>query len=262
MREPNLLAAVRENPADAVPRLVYADWLEEQGDADLAAYVRLECADRSFSELVPELVAVCERAGRPLGGWELAADLDRLREKMAALRKADTTLAVYGTNVHRYQMLPPIPEPDLLRFEQRLGFPLPAAYRAFLLHVGNGPMGEYNGLTPLDLGQDVAPLREPFPFARADFAASPDGWVELPDDTPDDVWGHGHLYLTDSGCGSYGFLVVNGDARGLTGGSDGNARFLLEGNPPRTFLESYEAWLDHSLRPATLEYARKQQQAR
>jgi uncharacterized protein (TIGR02996 family) len=33
--------AIRAAPADPVPRLVYADWLEEHGDADRAEYLRL-----------------------------------------------------------------------------------------------------------------------------------------------------------------------------------------------------------------------------
>lgn len=41
------LQAILEAPADPAPRLVYADWLEEQGDATSLAqaeYLRVECA--------------------------------------------------------------------------------------------------------------------------------------------------------------------------------------------------------------------------
>jgi uncharacterized protein (TIGR02996 family) len=38
-----LLAAVRAAPADDAPRLVFADWLDEHGEADLAAFVRVQC---------------------------------------------------------------------------------------------------------------------------------------------------------------------------------------------------------------------------
>src|SRR5262249_13022193 len=34
---------VRENPDDPAPRLVYADWLDENGDADRAEFIRLQC---------------------------------------------------------------------------------------------------------------------------------------------------------------------------------------------------------------------------
>jgi uncharacterized protein (TIGR02996 family) len=38
-----LLQAIRDDPGDAVVRLVYADWLEEQGELDRAELVRLQC---------------------------------------------------------------------------------------------------------------------------------------------------------------------------------------------------------------------------
>ena len=38
-----LLAAIEANPADDVPRLVYADWLDEHGSGVRAEFVRLQC---------------------------------------------------------------------------------------------------------------------------------------------------------------------------------------------------------------------------
>jgi uncharacterized protein (TIGR02996 family) len=40
--EKGLLADVIEHPADDVPRLVYADWLEENGDRDRAEFIRVQ----------------------------------------------------------------------------------------------------------------------------------------------------------------------------------------------------------------------------
>src|SRR5262245_40840873 len=37
-----LLAAIREQPADGLARLAYADWLEENGETDRAAFIRLQ----------------------------------------------------------------------------------------------------------------------------------------------------------------------------------------------------------------------------
>src|SRR5205085_5003860 len=42
-QEDTLLAAVRQDPEDDAPRLVYADWLEEHGDPARAEYIRLQC---------------------------------------------------------------------------------------------------------------------------------------------------------------------------------------------------------------------------
>jgi uncharacterized protein (TIGR02996 family) len=38
-----LFRAVCENPADDTPRLAYADWLDDHGDATRAEFIRLQC---------------------------------------------------------------------------------------------------------------------------------------------------------------------------------------------------------------------------
>src|SRR5262245_14035787 len=55
--EKAFLAAIRANPDDEAPRLVYADWLEERGDAR-AEFIRLQAA---LSRLAPhsDEYAVC-----------------------------------------------------------------------------------------------------------------------------------------------------------------------------------------------------------
>ena len=37
------LRAICENPEDDTVRLVYADWLDENGDADRAEFIRVHC---------------------------------------------------------------------------------------------------------------------------------------------------------------------------------------------------------------------------
>ena len=37
------LQAILEDPADDAPRLIYADWLEENGDAGRADFIRIQC---------------------------------------------------------------------------------------------------------------------------------------------------------------------------------------------------------------------------
>jgi uncharacterized protein (TIGR02996 family) len=46
MTEEDWLRAIQENPFDATPRLVYADWLEEHGDLQRAAEMRAGCRYR------------------------------------------------------------------------------------------------------------------------------------------------------------------------------------------------------------------------
>ena len=40
-REPAFLDAIRANPQDEALRLIYADWLEEQGKSEQSCYLRL-----------------------------------------------------------------------------------------------------------------------------------------------------------------------------------------------------------------------------
>jgi uncharacterized protein (TIGR02996 family) len=44
------LRAIFDNPADDLPRLVHADWLEEHGEAELAAGIRLACERAGLPE--------------------------------------------------------------------------------------------------------------------------------------------------------------------------------------------------------------------
>src|SRR6516162_4698742 len=39
----SVLQDIIENPADDCPRLAYADWLEEHGQADRAEFIRVQC---------------------------------------------------------------------------------------------------------------------------------------------------------------------------------------------------------------------------
>ena len=42
--EPALLAAILAHPDEDTPRLVYADWLDENGRAERAEFIRIQCA--------------------------------------------------------------------------------------------------------------------------------------------------------------------------------------------------------------------------
>ena len=66
-----LLDAIRANPADDTPRLVLADWLDDHGEADHAAFLRIACAVRG-AEREPDVL-------RPL-----AATLRRLAVRVPA----------------------------------------------------------------------------------------------------------------------------------------------------------------------------------
>lgn len=41
--EEAMLVTIRANPDDDLPRLVYADWIQEHGDEERAVYIRVQC---------------------------------------------------------------------------------------------------------------------------------------------------------------------------------------------------------------------------
>jgi uncharacterized protein (TIGR02996 family) len=58
------LATIRANPDDDLPRLVYADWLDEQGESGRAAEIRHQIANPHS-----QLCSIFERADGTHGGW-------------------------------------------------------------------------------------------------------------------------------------------------------------------------------------------------
>jgi uncharacterized protein (TIGR02996 family) len=56
------LQAIREAPDDDAPRLIYADWLEEHGDADRAAFIRVQCSWADPQTEEPQAEALLARA--------------------------------------------------------------------------------------------------------------------------------------------------------------------------------------------------------
>jgi uncharacterized protein (TIGR02996 family) len=58
---PDLLAGIIANAEDDAPRLVYADWLEENGDPDRAEFIRVQCALFDKSPADPDYIDLVER---------------------------------------------------------------------------------------------------------------------------------------------------------------------------------------------------------
>lgn len=69
-----LLTAIRANPDEDTPRLVYADWLDENGQPDRAEFIRLQCelaqlTDTSDSYAVYEFIRDRDHVTRPAADW-------------------------------------------------------------------------------------------------------------------------------------------------------------------------------------------------
>jgi uncharacterized protein (TIGR02996 family) len=68
--EDAFLRAIAENPADDLPRLVYADWLDEHGHHGRAEFVRLDCERRRSRPTGREWETTDARLRRLLAGHD------------------------------------------------------------------------------------------------------------------------------------------------------------------------------------------------
>lgn len=88
--EAGLRAAIEASPGDPVPRLVYADWLDEQGRPVPAEAIRLDVAmaplrDDPRQNECPTDGGVCYDPECPYLNW--AAEIAPYRERMRDLRR-------------------------------------------------------------------------------------------------------------------------------------------------------------------------------
>jgi uncharacterized protein (TIGR02996 family) len=60
--EEAFIQAIREAPKDDAPRLIYADWLEEHGQADRAEFIRVQCQLARLTDERPEQSLLLARA--------------------------------------------------------------------------------------------------------------------------------------------------------------------------------------------------------
>src|SRR5262245_7310286 len=64
------LQAIREDPDDDTPRLVYADWLEENGDEPRDAFIRLGCALARLPRDHPDYHRLLVRESSMIETWK------------------------------------------------------------------------------------------------------------------------------------------------------------------------------------------------
>ena len=81
-----LLAAVRESPDDDLPRLVFADWLEEHGEAERSAFIRAQVEASRAEPFSPAARDAEDRAAKLLAGKNLESWTWDLRGLMLDVR--------------------------------------------------------------------------------------------------------------------------------------------------------------------------------
>lgn len=132
-----------DGPGDDLPRLVYADWLDERGDPR-AAYLRAE-HEWALTVKLPHTDRV------PLS---VPPELLRMAEELDPVWVARVSLPPLGVccpHVELRDRGPPVTDPDIDELERAYDVTLPADYRAFLLNYNGGRVvvdGGYGYDTP------------------------------------------------------------------------------------------------------------------
>lgn len=132
------IRAIIDGPGDDLPRLVYADWLDDRGDPR-GPYLRAECE-------------AVETGGVARLG-ELAAGLD----PVWIARVSRPPVGVCCEHVRFTHCGPLLSRVDVDAVERKLGVELPDAYRAFLLNYNAGLLTPL-GVAPPDRPSECDPV--------------------------------------------------------------------------------------------------------
>jgi hypothetical protein len=134
-------------------------------------------------------------------------DTSRITDALAFLQGVQ--LRVFGADVHRFRLNPPLPEADVMAFENVHNVSLPHDFRQFLTNVGNGGAGPFYGVFPLGEMDDnfslrtwqeddgfVGVLSEPFPLGEEwnDISSQPS--AELADLDESEYWRRMDIFQT------------------------------------------------------------------
>lgn len=213
---------------------------------------------------------------------EVFADI---RDALAALRHSPRPLEVFGSQTHRFHTHPPLTEEVVRGFERAHRVTLPADYRGFLIHVGNGGAGPAYGLFKLgemddgfghkpwtENGGFVGSLSQPFPHtgpwndlteepvydeSREDDQEWEDEYQRQLDAWEDRVYWNtvnvnGAVPICHLGCAYRQWLVVTGTEASNVWCDDrvdkaGLRPLTQVGRDRVSFLQWYRSWLDEAL---------------
>lgn len=211
-------------------------------------------------------------------------DYDGIRTKLQLLQKSAEAGDIFGARSHEYRVNPPLTEEAVRQFETTHRIVLPADYRGFLIHVGNGgagpsyghfKLGEMDGVWGDQTWQEddgfMGVLSKPFPHTERwnDLTGQPEyneeqavekgyeeNYEELLNQFDERYWGgervHGAMPICHRGCALRNWLVITGPEAGhiwCDDRADSNGLYpLQEGGLRRvTFMQWYNAWLEQAL---------------
>ncbi|HYT88381.1 MAG TPA: TIGR02996 domain-containing protein [Gemmataceae bacterium] len=109
-----LLEAIRDEPDDEGLRLVYADWLEENGDPARSELIRVQCALEHLSAQAPERYSLQTRERELLRRHEkvwlgpLRAGLKWWRFRRGLLEEVSLTVERFLVHAHALLLLGPV----------------------------------------------------------------------------------------------------------------------------------------------------------
>jgi hypothetical protein len=185
-------------------------------------------------------------------------DADLIRDRIRWLAREDPGLKRFGAKRHRYHLGLALTEDIIRGYEERHDFRFPAAYRDFLLTVGDGGAGPCYGLfhydgseanwAPRRIAAEIEPgsLAKPFPHTGS--FQLPESVSPCPihpcahDDEDDPCWWNGSIMISEIGCGAFYRLVVSGPASGQVWIEDFGCDDILSPGPD--FYNWYMNWLD------------------
>lgn len=187
--------------------------------------------------------------------------MKRIKSKVVFLKKVDINFSVFGSSSHKYQFNDVVSANEIALFENKHGVKLPVEYKEFLLNLGNGGVGPYYGLYPLEKyrdhyndhlweDEDLARDYLNVPFKRTE------RWIPEPivDEPEQDFEGlYGTISICHEGCGYLFTIIVNGEGYGdiwfdaMVSRQGIMPLINNESNRRYSFFEWYESWLDKEI---------------
>jgi uncharacterized protein (TIGR02996 family) len=144
MDDAAFLQGVVAAPEDNALRLVYADWLEEQGDPR-AEYLRCQCARAGIRPQDPHLAVLLRREAELrrqypdlIVPWQRRLTLSRIHYLLRRAGPDGDRAGSGAVQSSPYTARPRLTEEELAAWETEYRVTVPEEYRLFLQEVGDG----------------------------------------------------------------------------------------------------------------------------